>query len=212
MSNQTDLELLLRRSSELHQALDAVLAGARFIELPRTRLVVATSQVVVEHGISICLLAEAGNLASANALLRAQFEALVRGLWYCFAAKDDWFAKYLDAARASPTKDPNMSWGMDDMLDAIATNAPSQIAPQLVEFKTKAWGPLNSFVHGGVQPIALQVAGPEFALVEGTVRNSNGLTIMACAAAATLTGERRHSHEVALIQRRFLDCGPPTAS
>ena len=211
MTDQAGLAMLLRRSSELHQALDAALTGARFVEMPQTPLAIATSKVVLEHGMSICLLVEAGNLASANALLRAQFEALVRGLWDRFAANDDWFAKYWDAARANPTKDPNISWGMDDMLDSIATKAPPQIAPQLVAFKTKAWGPLNSFVHGGVHPIALQVAGPDFDMVAGTVRNSNGLTIMSCAAAATLTGDQRHSHEIALIQRRFLDCGPPTA-
>jgi len=212
MTNQADLKTLLCRSSELHQALDAALAGARFVEMPPTPLVVATSKVVFEHGISICLLAEAGNFASANALLRAQFEALVRGLWYCFAANDDWFANYWDAARANPTKDPNISWGMDDMLVSIASKAPPQNAPQLAEFKAKAWGPLNSFVHGGVHPIALQVAGPDFDLVAGTVRNANGLTIMACGAAAILTGDQRDSHEIARIQKGFLDCGPPTAS
>jgi hypothetical protein len=212
MTDQSSLETLLRRSSELHQALDATLAGARFVEMPRTPLVVATSMVVIEHGVSICALVEAGRLSSANALLRSQFETLVRALWAVFAATDEWFDKYWAAARANPRKDPNISPGMDDMLKAIAEKAPPSIAPQLIALKAGAWGPLNSFVHGGVHPIAMQHIGFDLVTAAGTVRNANGLTVMAFATAALLTGDQRHSHEVALIQRRFRDCGPPPAS
>jgi hypothetical protein len=211
MTDQSGLETLLRRSSELHQALDATMAGARFVEMPRTPLVVATSMVVIEHGASICALVEAGRLSSANALLRPQFETLVRGLWAVYAATNEWFDKYWAAARANTRKDPNISPGMDEMLKAIAEKAPPSIAPQLIALKAGAWGPLNSFVHGGVHPIAMQHIGFDLVTAAGTVRNANGLTVMAFATAALLTGDQRHSHEIALIQRRFLDCGPAPA-
>ena len=89
MTNLDDFQSLLRRSAELHEALKAVLANTEFDDSTHTILTLSTSKVVVEHGISICVLAETGNLSSANALLRSQFETLVRALWLCFAATDE---------------------------------------------------------------------------------------------------------------------------
>lgn len=212
MTTLDELQLLLHRSAELHEALGRVLADAEFDDSAHTLLTLSTSQVAVEHGVSICVLAETGNLSSANALLRSQFETLVRALWLCFAATDEWFVKYRAALQADPSKDPNISPGMDDMLKAIAAKAPPSIAPQLIALKAGAWGPLNSFVHGGVHPVALQHIGFDPRTAIGTVRNANGLTVMAFGTAALLTGDQRHSKEVAQIQRRFLDCCPPAAS
>lgn len=211
MTDHDDFQLLLRRSAELHEALGAVLTDAEIDDSARALLTLSTSMIAVEHGVSICVLAEAGNLSSANVLLRSQFETLVRALWLCFAATEEWFDKYRAAAQTNPRKDPNNSPGMDDMLKAISAKAPPSIAPQLIALKAGAWGPLNSFVHGGMHPIVLQHVGFDLNTAIGTVRNANGLTVMAFATAALLTGDQRHSHAVARIQQRFMDCGPAAA-
>lgn len=211
MNGQSEFERLLQRSAELHKALDEHLAGAEFDDSPHTRITLATSGVAVEHGVSICILTEAGNLTSANALLRSQFEATIRAFWLWLVATDDRIERYIRAVRENPLKDPNMSPGMDEMLKAIGENDP-KLAPQFVALKAAAWGPLNSFVHAGMQTVALQHAGFQFSVADGTVRNSNGLTTMAFGVMTALSGDHERAKGIGEIQRRFQDCCPPAAT
>jgi len=212
MTDQTatsELARALAVTTDLYGALHALLGESVEIDSRRTFLTQGTIGIVIEHGVSIVSLVHDDRLASASVLLRAQFEALVRALWLHYSADDDWIEKYFATVQAQPGKDPNMSRGMDEMLQDIAGKAPAALARMLLPLKAGAWGPLNSYVHAGIHPVVHQHLGvsDEFALA--TLRNSNGLTCMAATLTAILTGNRDQQRNVIAAQRAHADCLPP---
>jgi len=209
MSDTSEIPALLGRTAGLHKALHEALKDAALDESLHTLLTVSTSDVAIEHGISVCMLVEAGHLTSANALFRTQFEAVVRALWLCFAATDEWLDRYMEAVRANPMKDPNCSPGMDEMLKDIERKAPPPIAPQLIELKQGIWGALNSFVHTGIAPAALRQTGFSFETARDTIRNSNALSSKATMVIATMSDDEQLVQLVIDIQLAHLDCLPP---
>ena len=162
----------------------------------------------MEHGISIVLLVEANQLASASVLLRAQFEALVRALWLQFAADDAWIEKYFAALQADPSKDPGNPISVDKMLQHLDAKAPRGIASKLQPLKDAAWGPLNSYVHSGIHPIVHQHTGVSIEFALATLRNANGLTGMTAMLAADAFGDQQKVLSVLDAQYAHLDCLP----
>jgi hypothetical protein len=209
MSDHPELTSLLKGSADLLQALDTTLTGAQFDDSVQASLALATSDLAIEHGVSVCVLVETGHLASANVLLRTQFEAASRAIWIAFAATPEWLEKYFAAASANPKKDPNVAPGMDDMLRDIALKAPAPIAPQLTALKRAAWGALNSFVHSGIHPTTLKQAGYPLDGALATVCNANALTTMAFATMAALTADPDVMKRLSELQSIHRACLPP---
>jgi hypothetical protein len=208
-SAHPELAQALESSVAFYAALDDILGGKTEIGSHRELLTQGTIGTTLEHGISIVLLVEANQLASASVLLRAQFEALVRALWLHFAADDAWIEKYFAALQADPSKDPGNSLSMDKMLQHLAAKAPRGIASKLQPLKDAAWGPLNSYVHSGIHPIVHQHAGVSVEFALATQRNANGLTGMAAMLAAEAFGDQRQVLSVLDAQYAHLDCLPP---
>ncbi len=145
MSETEELESLLGRSAELHNALDAHLSSADVDESAHTQVTLATALISLEHATSVCDLVKMGQLISANALLRTQLEATVRTAWLLYAASDEWLGRYVESARRNPLKDPGASPTVEDTIRAIerrATDgkAPAGVAPQLLILKQSACG------------------------------------------------------------------------
>jgi hypothetical protein len=210
-SAHPELARALESSVAFYAALDDILGDKQEIASRRDVLTQGTIGTTVQHGISIVLLVQANQLASASVLLRAQFEALVRALWLHFVANDEWAEKYLAKVQADPHKDPGNSRNMDEMLKDLATKAPRGIASKLQPLKDAAWGPLNSYVHSGIHPIVHQHTGvsAEFALA--TLLNANGLTGMAAMLAAETLGDQQKVLSILDAQLAHLDCLPPPA-
>jgi hypothetical protein len=208
MIEQSELAALARRSADLLDALESALKDVALNPSIRTDVAVSTSNVAIEHGVSIVSLAGAGHLSSASVLLRTQFEAVTRALWLAFAANQSWLDDYLGAAGENPHKDPKAP-RMDEMLADISKNAPASIAPQLTRLKEYAWGPLNSFVHSGVHPTTLQRVGYPLRAVTGTIMNSNALTTLAFATIAVFTGDKDLMKRLSGLQLQYRDCLPP---
>ena len=211
------LQSLLQRSAELHGALSGHLADAVFDNSIHTDLTLSTAQVALEHGVSVAVLVETGHLSSANAVLRTQLEATIRTAWLLYAASDDWITRYVDKARQNPQKDPGCAPGIDKMIQdverkAAEGRAPVGVAPQLKVFKEGAWGPLNSFVHSGIHPTALQATGYPLEGAMGTLMNANGLSVVSAMLIALLSGNIEIANGINRVQASFLDCCPPPVS
>ncbi len=204
-----DLPTLLALSAELYRSLHDVLGDTLDVGTRRDLLTQGTCSVAIEHGVSICLLVEMENLASAIVLQRAQFEAVVRALWLHDIATDDWLENYFAAVKANPLKDPNGSPKLSAMLSALADSRHAPAARMLNTLKDAAWGPLNSYVHSGIHPIIQHHAGfpPEYAIQ--VLRNSNGLAGMAATLMAIMTGDDDVAMAVRDTQLAHLDCLPP---
>jgi hypothetical protein len=205
---EEDLDHVLQRSLELLHSLKSVLEDCEFDDSVRPFHVLATCDLAIEHGVSICVLVESGNLASANVLLRTQFEAVARALWMSICAEIDWFEIYSEQTRAAPLKLPKCLPAVDKALMQLNQQA-SHIAGQLLAIKAAAWDALNSFVHSGAVPAAMQQRGymPNEAI--GTVCNANGLTTMAFANMAMLAQDAARMKRLSELQLEFHDCLPP---
>ena len=208
-STDDDVEHVLAVSARFYEALASTLGETVEIDSHRNLLAQGTVSVVLEHGVSIVWLVERGHLASASVLLRAQFEALTRALWLHYCADDAWIEKYFAAVKNSPTKNPHISRGMDDMLADITARAPPALARMLQPLKESAWGPLNSYVHSAIHAVLHQHTGAPAGFALATLRNSNGLAGMAATLTGILCDDRNMRSAVVAIQHEHLDCLPP---
>jgi hypothetical protein len=208
-SAHPELAHVLECSVAFYATLDEILGDKQEIGSHRDLLTQGTIGTALEHGISIVMLVEANQLASASVLLRAQFEALVRALWLHFAADNAWIENYFAKLQADPSKDPGNPLSMDKMLQHLAAKAPRGIASKLQPLKDGAWGPLNSYVHSGIHPIVHQHIGGSVEFALATLRNANGLSGMAAMLAAEVSGDPQQIVSVLGAQYAHPDCLPP---
>ena len=210
-SAHPELTPVLQASIAYYAELESVLGEKQEVQSHRDLLTQGTIATTFEHGVSIVLLVEANQLASASVLLRAQLEALVRALWLHFAADDAWIENYFAKVQTDPSKDPGNPLSMDKMLQHLAAKAPRGIASRLQPLKDAAWGPLNSYVHSGIHPIVHQHAGVSVEFALATLRNANGLTAMAAMLAAELACDQQKMTSLLEAQHAHAECLPPLA-
>lgn len=200
-------EGLIKRTDELFNAMSAVLAEADFGDDSRSRCAVALAGIAVEHGFSIRASLEMEHVTSAIVLLRAQFEAVVRGVWVWYVAPDGWVSKLDALIGRRGSKEPRAP-AMDEMLAALAKVEPAAVGRQLKRLKDAAWKPLNSYVHGGVHPVLQAHWGFTDEYAEQVLRNANGLATMGTMLMAVLTGEQEIADAMRRVQLEHRDVLP----
>jgi len=207
--NAPDLTALLARTADFYVALHAVLGDRLEVDTRRDVLAQGSCGIALEHGASIGALLELDNVASAIVLLRAQVEALVRALWFDGVATDDWIDRYFEAVKTHPTKDPNLTPSVTEMLAAITNSKHAPAARMLITLKEAAWGAFNSYVHSGIQAIVhAHVDVPTHYAIQ-TLQTSNGLSGMAALLMAMMTDDVDTVLAVRNAQLAHLDCLPP---
>lgn len=164
--------------------------------------------VALEHSSAVRLLFDAGHPSAAAAMVRLQFEALVRAVWLLHAASDAHvgaFAAPLTVGTVQSTK--NIA-GVNDMVGAIDRSAttPPHLKALLIDFKNRNWQQLNSFVHAGLQPMRRVVSGHLEGFAVDLIEISNNLLHMTAAQMATLTGNQRMVSQVLALYAMFPDC------
>lgn len=141
----------------------------------RSNLVAAYASLGLEHHRAIITLLRNGMNGSASALVRPLYEAVLRGCWVAKCASDSEVESVAeDADYRFPTT------------DRLAKEADQALAdrPLFVEMRRRAWGPMNSYTHGGLHQLQRRFdrAGqlnPIF--VEEELREVvSGATAMAC--------------------------------
>ena len=204
-----DLSALLTRSAEFYRALHAVLGDTLDVDSRRDLLTQGSCSVALEHGRCIAMLVDMDNVASAIVLLRAQFEAIARALWLHGVATDEWIERYFEAVKANPLKDPNLSKQVHEMLPALANSRHAPAARMLNTLKDAAWGPLNSYVHSGMQAIVhTHVEVPTGYAIQ-VLRNIEWTVRHGCHVDGDDDRQRRHRYGRRNAQLAHLDCLPP---
>ena len=124
-------------------ASNALIDGIGFVGNERNRIAISLLHLSNDHQKGIHLLIDNELASSAFALLRPQFEALVRGLWFHRCATEKEIEKFLKK------KEPPR---INDMIQAIEeTHAYSH--GSLSALKSKIWKLLNDFTHGGLAQV-----------------------------------------------------------
>lgn len=86
--------------------------------------------------------------ASAIALLRPQYESLVRGIWLLYAASDNWVEKLSEPLTMESAKRANEGLRLAEMLNQLESHTamPKLIMESLLDYKDTAWKPFTSIV------------------------------------------------------------------
>ena len=90
---------------------------------------------------------------------------------------------------------------MAEMLKQLA-NEPkaAQALMGLQAFKTNNSPALNSYVHIGIHALQRQATGYPVAVVQGVLRNSNGLLLMTAMSLAVLSGQQPQVGRIVQLQ------------
>ena len=204
---------LLAQSDAFHAALEEVLEPFAGYPLPqpRHRACAAAASLSVEHGAALRLAFGHGMPSAATALLRPQYEALVRSAWSLHAATDEQVAVLMQPLDADADLRARKLPQANDMLTALDKVAPAGLLAPLREFHGVAWTGLNSYIHAGLHPIARRVEGyPEVQALQ-LIRNSNGLLHFAYRLMASLTGSPVVMATMTHLWGDHRDCFPVAA-
>ncbi|MGY2169161.1 DUF6988 family protein [Pseudomonas gingeri] len=204
-----DLDVLLSRSSlydlKITELFELEPRGkARRFEAAR-RLV----SLSFEHSRSIKHLVSAGLCSSAAALMRVQYEALVRALWSLYVATDDQAESALAELTPDSAKAANKAISLNAMLDDIEKHAPQVPIGSLRQFKEYSWQPLNSFVHGGIHAVSRHGTGFPVELAIMMVKLSNAVLGLAGSFILVMAAVPPEEGRMTALQSQFTDCLPP---
>lgn len=211
----SELSTLLERSAEFLEALMGRIASAENFGGANTRheAAIAAAEVALEHGVSLNALFELGMGNSAVALLRLEYEALLRSAWILYAATEAQVKKVsAPLTRESADAAKNLP-NAQEMVEALEREMKADpglaglVAP-LRELRDAAWKPMNAFVHCGIHPLARARDGFPEALAVNVIKLSNGLTHFAARLLSRFTDDRGVMRDVEEAYRHFKDVMP----
>jgi hypothetical protein len=124
MSEFPELDDLLKRSQELHNALLPFLSFPADQAGDRCRASHSICAISFEHAESHRILIGRGNFTSAVGLMRLQYEALVRAIWLFYAATDGFVEKLAAPLNEESARKASNLPMVGEMIDGLASKAP----------------------------------------------------------------------------------------
>ncbi|KKW81527.1 hypothetical protein AAV96_03180 [Acinetobacter sp. AG1] len=210
MYNQENIEHLLNRSHQLEIELISPSIDLNLYDDSQRLLAVASlAMLSVEHSAGVRYLFKTKCLASAFALFRLQYEALVKSLWVFYISKDediDSIVGELEEARITKNKKvfPSISKMLEQLLSAN-TPAHSHVL-SLVELKDYSWDAMNSFVHSGLHAVRRNITGYPTELIYTIIKQSNNLLYLSAYLKAVITGDPNAINGVSIARQRYMSC------
>jgi len=190
------LDAALERSSELASLVRATWDALASFQDPRRRTAEEFARLSLEHGCAVQALLGALP-ASGIALVRLQYETLVRAVWVAHSASDSELARLLAPLSTESQQAAKKLPGVPAMLQAIDKTGPRGAAALLGRARVRLGEGLNSFVHGGIHPLARQREGYPVVLLLGILMNSNALAVLTLAVLSAIA-EDTEIHKVLL--------------
>jgi hypothetical protein len=202
---------LLDRSEALEQALLASFPKSTVllaVSSTKHELAAAACKLCIEHAHVLRAAFAVGAPSSGTALLRLQYEALLRGAWLIFAATPEQVGTLTTALDLEAEQAAKKLPGYLDMLNALLKAAPEGLTAPLAEFNQYSRHALNSFVHSGIHPLHRTRQGYPMEMSLIVVRFSNALLHFGYRLLATLSGSQRRIDRVTRTHMEFSDCFP----
>ena len=205
------IDTLLERSEALEGAISACFPEVGFVLAvanQRHELVATACVLCIEHASVLRAAFAVAAPNSGSAVLRLQYEALLRAAWLLFAATPahvEKLGRTLDLEAEQAAK--NLP-GYMEMLDAVVKKAPQGLSAPIAEFNQYSRHALNSFVHSGIHPLRRVREGYPVEMAATVVRFSNGLMHFAYRMLASLSGSQRRMDRVTHLFKEFTDCVP----
>lgn len=203
-----DVVRLFDQSDALQEAAGQVLTSSASPPDRRAFLAIRVAVMSLEHWGAQRLLLRAGLDVSGFAMVRLQFEAVIRAVWILECAKDDWLERFSAPVPNGQLEEPVLGPPVEAMLSTISKKAPV-IAEMLKQLKDGAWEPMHSYVHGGARPIVQSLIGTTHYQVSAVLRNANGLGLIAINVLTRALRNPSLDGFVAHLQREYSECLPP---
>ena len=207
---------LLESSEAFEEAIADCFPEAGFVLAvsdQKHELVATACTLCIEHA---SVLRAAFAVAAPNsgaAVLRLQYEALLRAAWLLYAACPAHIEKLAQALDLEAEQSAKKLPGHIEMLEAVVKKAPEGLAAPMAEFNQYSRHALNSFVHSGIHPLRRAREGFPLEMAATIVRFSNGLVHIAYRILASLSGSQRRMDRVTGVYLAFPECVPgPTNS
>ena len=178
------------------------------------RAVLATimCRVALDHGNGQRILVMTDHVVTALALVRVQFEAVVRATWMLHGATQEWLERFTTPKAPGVFDETVMGPPVDSMLNAIDASAPTFVGKMLREFKNATWKPMNSFVHGGVHAVANAMIDTPPENLVSLLRNANGLSFLAAQILVIASSDPDLAGRIRSIQTANIHALPPTST
>lgn len=210
MHNQDNIEHLLNRSHQLEiELISPSIDLDLYDDSQRLLAVLSLAMLSVEHSAGVRYLFKTICTASAFALYRLQYEALVKGLWVLYVAKDediDSIVGELEEARITKNKKvfPPLSKMLEQLL---SSNTPTHShVLSLVELKDYSWDAMNSFVHSGLHAVRRNITGYPTELIYTVILQSNNLLSISAYLIAIIKGSSKSTKAILKAQQEYKDC------
>lgn len=200
------MDYLLDLSDEFDEHITSIFSEQPYDLLPKTLLTRMMCQISCEHATSLRILIVNEKYTSSQALLRLQYESLVKAFWIYFCAAGAQisvlFSNLDKESEQQASKFPMLS----RMLDDLDGKAPEQVVEQFLEFKAYTWKYLNSIVHGGIHAIDRHSKGYPTVQIVNSIKCSNSLNAINGYFVARLTGQLNLAREFNESLDYFKDC------
>ena len=202
------LQSLLESSFEFVNVLNEKVDLLEIKNNPRNRAASACLHLSFEHHASILLLLNLGHSGSAFALLRAQLESYVRGVWLNRCATDDEVDLFIS--------DKLKNSGFGTLVKAIENIENIEVFQQgtLSKIKRKGWDALCSYAHGGGRQVTRRNTEEEITSnysdeekIE-VIETANLFALLASAESAEISRSEALANEVYMEYKARFNVGP----
>jgi hypothetical protein len=210
-ADPTWLDTLLERSEAFEEAILACFPEAGFVLAvsdQQHELVATACTLCIEHASVLRAAFAVTAPNSGSAVLRLQYEALLRAVWLLYAATPGHIGKLACTLDLEAEQAAKNLPGYMEMLDAVVKKAPQGLAAPIAEFNQYSRHALNSFVHSGIHPLRRAREGFPLEMAATVVRFSNGLMHFAYRMLTSLSGSQRRMDRVTHLYNDFTDCVP----
>jgi hypothetical protein len=208
--DQEKINRIIERTRLLHEEVASHFSRITPAEGARNFIAFRAALLSFEFAAGSLLLNSHDLSAPAYALLRSQYESLVRGIWLLHSASEAWVEKLANPLTRENADRANEGLGLSEMLKQLENGltSPKPIVAQLREYKEVSWKAMSSYTHGGLHPLSRTMTGFPAQLSVNVIRNSNAIVHLTCQLGAILTGDQRSMDRVRKLTIDYADCLP----
>lgn len=201
---------VLDRSHKFHHALRVALIGETERAIPpgaRSNATFSYCKIALEHGSAFQTLLAEDNPTSALALVRLQYEAVLRGAWIFYAAPESWVDTFSSQPESYEGAERAKFPLVRELLRQLTASQAEPVLPQsLTALKEKAWDALNSYTHGGLRLMISSLDGFDDAMLLWMLRTTNSLSYIAAQLLAQVANDPACSNTLRSTRSAMSDC------
>lgn len=203
--SDSHVHLVLERSEQLDSEIIS-----RFTPYKSTnnkdRITQICSDLSFQHAKSLRVLYDLELDGTATAILRMQFESVVRLMWLHFSAPENFIESYAGSIDVdNPPKDfPTIT----EMIEKIKKSGVKGPGETLEEFKEVAWKGMNNHIHNGYLALSRHVNSYPEKVVIQIISNSNALNLVAAMVLARVNQSQDDVNFVKSLQLSYQDIMP----